>query len=135
MSGKARERESDEKCVKKRYAAGRTGGSQRDRQGIRKADGSAESKYTTENRMPRAFGKGRTGEERQRNRTGRKCGDERADREMQRDGRGETERRIEKYNVTEVGRRRDEQGATKKRKGAEFLKGLHLRAGFGIMER
>ena len=57
------------------------------------------------------------------------------DRGTQRDGRGETERRIEKYNVTEEGRRRDEQGATKERKGAEFLKDLHLRAGFGIMER
>lgn len=36
---------------------------------------------------------------------------------------------------SEGGRQRDEQGATKERKGAEFLKGLHLRAGFGIMER
>ena len=44
-------------------------------------------------------------------------------------------RKTEKYNVTEVGRRRDEQGATKERKGAEFLKDLYLRAGFGIMER
>lgn len=61
-------------------------------------------------------------------------GQEEKGRGTERDGRGETERRIEKYNVTEVGRRRDEQGATKKRKGAEFLKGLHLRAGFGIME-
>ena len=36
---------------------------------------------------------------------------------------------------SEGGRQRDGQGATKERKGAEFLKDLHLRAGFGIMER
>ena len=108
------------KCVKERYAAGRTGESQRDRQGIRKADGSAESKYTTENKMPRAF---------------RKDGQEEKGRGTERDGRGETERRREEYNGTGGGEGRDGQGATKARKGAEFLKGLHLRAGFGIMER
>ena len=62
-------------------------------------------------------------------------GQEEKGREMQRDGSAETNGQTEKYNVTEVGRRRDEQGATKQRKGAEFLKDLHLRAGFGIMER
>lgn len=94
-------------------------------------NGSVDRKYARQTECR----EGRTGGEGQRNATGRKRGDERADREIQRDGSGETERRIEEYNVTEVGGQRDEQGATKERKGAEFLKGLHLRAGFGIMER
>ena len=62
-------------------------------------------------------------------------GQEEKGRGTERDGRGETERRIEEYNGTGGGEGRDGQGATKERKGAEFLKDLHLRAGFGIMER
>lgn len=50
-------------------------------------------------------------------------------------------RKTEEQNGTEARRQKGRgiqqngQGATKARKGAEFLKGLHLRAGFGIMER
>ena len=45
------------KCVKERYAAGRTGESQREKQGICKGKRKAESKYTTENKMSRVLRK------------------------------------------------------------------------------
>lgn len=106
MSGKARERESDEKVCKGKVCG----------------------------RANRGKSEGQAGNTQGR----RKCGEQiyngkqNAERVWQGTDRG---RKTEKYNGTEVGRRRDEQGATKERKGAEFLKDLHLRAGFGIMER
>ena len=83
MSGKARERESDEKVCKGKVCGranrGKSEGQAGNTQGKRKA----ESKYTTENRMSRVLRKGRTGGEGQRNRTGRKRGEGR-------DGQGAT---------------------------------------------
>lgn len=106
MSGKARERESDEKVCKGKVCGG--------------AD--------------RGKSEGKTGNMQGQTKGGEQIynGKQNAERVWQGTDRG---RKTEKYNVTEVGRRRDEQGATKERKGAEFLKDLHLRAGFGIMER
>ena len=104
MSGKVRERESAKKCVKGRYAAGRTGITQ------------GQTEEWTRNT------RGRMNVERAKQGTDRR-------------------RRAEEQNGTEAQRRKDTgiqqngQGATKARKGAEFLKDLHLRAGFGIMER
>lgn len=95
MSGKARERESDEKVCKGKVCGGadreKSEGWTGNTQGRRKC---GEQIYNGKQNAE-SVSQGRTGEERQRNRTGRKRGDKRAeeynrtDRGQQRRGKGQ----------------------------------------------
>lgn len=107
MSGKARERESAKKMCKGKVCGGADRGKSEGQAGNTQGRRKCgEQIHNGKQNGGQSTLQGRTGEERQRNTTGQKG------------EKAETDR-----------------GATKERKGAEFLKDLHLRAGFGIMER